>query len=131
MKRIIAITMLALGIVVHAQATVTLPAATSFSVVLTWTASVSCSAATPCTYQIYRIAGSCPATLPGTSGWTALPPTASQAVTATDSTVAAGATYSYVAETVQGTANSGPSNCITVAIPNVPAAPTNLVGSGL
>ena len=48
----------------HAQ-TVSAPAATSNQVQLSWTASVSCTTATPCTYIPYRIAGACPATVTG------------------------------------------------------------------
>ena len=112
----------------HAQ-TLTLPSATSNAVQLNWTASTSCTTTTPCTYIPYRIAGTCPATLAGTTGWTALPATASQVLTATDATVTAGATYSFVVEAEQAGQNSGPSNCITLTIPNVLAPPAALSGT--
>ena len=131
MKRILTtlvFTFILLAAVGHAQ-TLTLPSASSNAVVLTWTASTSCTTTTPCTYIPYRIAGTCPATLAGTTGWTALPATASQVLTATDASVTAGATYSFVVEAVQAGQNSGPSNCITLTIPNVLAPPAALSGT--
>ena len=115
----------------HAQ-TVSAPAATSNQVQLSWTASVSCTTATPCTYIPYRIAGACPATVAGSAGWTQLPATASQAVTALDPTVVSGTQYSYFIEAVLTSdgANSAPSNCVTVTVPLVPAAPTGLSAAG-
>lgn len=126
MKRILALAILALAPLAHAQ-TMSLPAATSEAVTITWTASVSCTASAPCTYAPYRMAGAC-----NTNGstWTALPATSSQAASAIDSTVTPGSTYSYVVEAVQGSVNSGPSNCVTVTVPNVPAAPTGLSAAG-
>lgn len=120
----------ALAIGQGSGSTVTLPGASSFVVDLSWTASTSCSSTDTCTYAPYRMAASsCPTTLTGTTGWTALTATAAQATTDVDSSVVAGTTYIYVVEAVQGTANSGPSNCIVVAVPNAPAAPTGLSGT--
>lgn len=129
MKPILALLAVLLGSVAYAQATVTLPPATPEQVILTWTASTGCSSTAPCTYQVYRATGTCPSTLPGSTGWTPLAPTASQAVTQTDLTVAFSTTYSYVVEAVQGAVNSGPSNCITIATPPALAAPTGLTGN--
>jgi len=113
----------------RAQApTVTLPSATASQSNLSWTNSANCTAATPCLINPYRIGGQCPANLAGTTGWTQLPATAAQATSATDTTVVAGQTYSYVVEAtfVSGGSPSGPSNCVTVSIPNVPGVPTGL-----
>ena len=128
MKKIIALAVFLLSMAAHAQ-TLTLPSASSNAVVLNWTASTSCTATTPCTYIPYRIVGSCPTTLAGTTGWTALASTASQVLTATDTTVTPGTIYSFVVEAVQSGQNSGPSNCITLTIPNVLAPPAALSGT--
>lgn len=114
------------GSVVHAQ-TMTLPAATPQQVGLSWTASSSCSATSPCTYVAYRLPGACPASVAGTSGWTALPATAAQVVVSTDATITPGSTYCYVVEAVQGGVNSGPSNAVSVVVPLSPSAPSGLI----
>ena len=110
---------------IHGQ-TVSLPGATTPTVKLGWTAPSGCISTSPCSYIPYRISGSCPTTLVGSPGWTALPQTATQVGSTVDSTVAPGTTYSYVVETVQGVAQSGPSNCVTVSVPNVPSPATGL-----
>lgn len=132
MKKLLFLLIFFLPAISKAQATVTLPVATVETTVLTWTNSSTCTTSTPCVMIPYRIGGTCPSTLGGTSGWTQLATTASQAVTATDTSVVPGSTYSYVVESVfvSGGANSGPSNCVTVTIPNVPAAPTGLTAAG-
>ena len=123
MKRILA-TFALFALVALAQAqTVTVPAGSpTESVYLTWTAPSGCTAAAPCTYAIYRVPGTATIT-GGTTGATLVTTTAAQALTATDSTVVAGQTYSYAVETVQGGMNSVPSNTVTLAIPLVPSPP--------
>jgi hypothetical protein len=123
MKRIIvAFALFALAALAQAQ-TVTVPAGSpTESVYLTWTAAAGCTAATPCTYAVYRVPGTATIT-GGTTGATLVTTTAAQALTATDSTVVAGQTYSYAVETVQGGMNSVPSNTVTLAIPLVPSPP--------
>jgi len=111
----------------HGQS-VTVPPASSYQVALSWTAPASCTAATPCTYNVYRVAGTVTIGA-GTTGATLVGTTAAQVVTYTDATVAAGNTYSYAVETVQGGANSAPSNTFTISIPLTPSAPAGLNGS--
>jgi hypothetical protein len=118
MRTIIAILGIVFGTFAHAQATVP-PAASTYVVNLSWTASISCSATAPCTYTVYRAAASGTYSLIGT--------TASQTVTYTDSTVAAGTAYTYEIETVQAGANSAPSVPVAVTVPNVPNAPTVII----
>jgi len=110
--------------------TVTLPpgSAGATGVKLTWTLPITCTTSNPCTERPYRILGVCPSPLTGTSGWTVLTDSASQATTVTDSTITSGLQYSYVVETQQGGLNSGPSNCISVTVPNVPSPATGLAG---
>ena len=106
--------------------TVTVPSPSTYSVVLSWTAPAGCTATAPCTYAVYRLPGTTTITA-GTTGATLVATTASQTVSATDTTVAAGLTYSYAVETVQAGANSAPSNTANVTIPNVPSAPTVII----
>jgi hypothetical protein len=130
MKKLVLFAVLALASVyTKAQApTVTLPSAQSSVVTLNWTN--NCTAAQPCTITPFRIVGQCPATLTSSTGWTQLANTAAQAISAQDTTVASGITYSYVVEAqfVGGTTFSGPSNCVTLTVPNAPSVPTNLTG---
>ncbi len=128
MKRIFAaLAILTLATLVHAQ-TVTVPPASTYQVNLTWTAATGCTVAAPCTYTVYRLPGTVTITA-GTTGATLVGTTAAQTVAYTDSTVVSGQTYSYAVETVQGGANSAPSNTFTVAIPLAPSAPSGLSGS--
>lgn len=128
MKRFFAtLVLFALATLAGAQ-TVTVPNATSYKVVLAWTAPTGCTTAAPCTYAVYRVPGT--VTLSGgLTGATLVTTTAAQAVTASDTTVVPGQTYSYALETLQGGANSAPSATVTVTIPFVPAAPSGLTGS--
>lgn len=128
-KLFIAAALLCSALSIQAQATVTLPAASTPSITLQWTLDSTCSTTTPCTITPYRQqASACPTgALGGTTGWTQLPATASQATSTNDATVASGVTYIYVVEAAySGGANSAPSNCIAVTAPNVPGAPTAL-----
>jgi hypothetical protein len=132
---IFAFILFASALVAKAQtppATVTLPSASSTQVNLAWQNSSGCNTSTPCEVIPYRIGGTCPATLAGTTGWTQLPTTTAQAVAVSDTTVAPGQEYSYVVEEVYvaGGANSAPSNCVTVNVPNVPNAATGLTATG-
>jgi len=123
----------------HAQG-VTLqgPVTPSVSVALTWVAPiasgnfVACNTTTVCEYTAYRIPGTCPATVIGSSGWTTLGTTQASVLAYTDTTVAPLPTYSYVVEAVliSDLMASGPSNCVTVttgALPLVPNVPTGLL----
>lgn len=126
MKTIFAMLILAAG--TGGAQTVTVPGATQYQVNLTWTAPTGCTSTTPCTYNVYRVPGTVTIGA-GTAGATLVGTTASQTVAYSDTTVATGTTYSYAVETIQGGANSVPSNTFTVAIPLVPGAPAGLSGS--
>jgi hypothetical protein len=103
----------------QAQATVP-PAAATYSVSLSWTGPAGCAVATPCTYAVYRAPAS-------TGIYALLGSSASQTVSYSDTTVAAGISYIYEIETVQAGANSAPSVAVPVTIPAVPGAPTVIV----
>jgi hypothetical protein len=129
MKRILIVALIVLAAAVGRSQTT--PA-----VSLTWS-DVSCTAATPCTAQVYRATvtagASCPAA--GGASYTELTAVDSQPAVAgayTDSTVTAGSTYCwYVTDSFAtgGTSPSSPSNIFQLAIPNVPATPTGLTGT--
>ncbi len=136
MKRIFGITLLLLAAAcaAAAQTTVTAPSATSYAVTLAWTQSSSCTAATPCVTIPYRQVGaSCPSTVAGSTGWTQLPATATQAASTIDATVTPGTSYEYFVEAQFSgqTGLSGPSNCIVVAVPLVPSPPSGVTGSAI
>ena len=95
------------------------PIAATYQVNLSWTASVSCTTAAPCTYAVLR-------SVHGNNQWVDIQTTASQTVTAIDSSVGVGTTYDYVVEAVQNGTNSSPSNTATIAVPLVPSAATGL-----
>ena len=79
----------------QATTTVNFPAAQQHSASVSWTAPTQCSSSLPCTFQVYRAVGACPATLPGSPGWVLLTPTPITAGSYVDQTVAAGTTYAY------------------------------------
>ena len=119
MKRFFALALFLFAGAVFAQA----PAATTYTANLTWTLPASCTAAAPCTVNLYRWDGACPATGQPSSASTNFVGTVAQATAYADTTVVSSSTYCYAAETVQGAAHSGPSNLFTLAIPGV-GAPT-------
>ena len=95
------------------------------TVLLTWTApATGCSVSTPCAYVLSRatVTGTtCPATT-GTA-YTPLNQSAPvSALTYTDST-ASGLSVCYIAQTVQGSAVSFPSNTAFIVVPANPLAP--------
>jgi hypothetical protein len=101
----------------------TLPPATPSSATVPWTLPSNCTAATTCQFQVYRITGVCPATLAGSTGWTLIATTASQATSYVDTAVTGGTTYSYDIEAVPTGSTlilSGPSNCSTGTTPFTP-----------
>lgn len=106
----------------HAGAQIT---PTSYEVNLSWSAPAACTAAAPCTYGVSRtpeVSGACPATT-GTT-YALVGTSASQATTFTDTTVAGGTTYCYIAQTEQAGAVSQPSNTAIIVVPPTPLAPT-------
>jgi hypothetical protein len=127
MKRFLAALAFVFAASISAQ-TVTVPNGTTYQVNLTWTGPSGCTATAPCTYAVYRVPGTVTITA-GTTGATLVTTTAAQTTAASDTTVASGNTYSYAVETIQGGANSVPSNTFTISIPLAPAAPAGLSGS--
>ena len=110
------------GSLVPAQ-TVSIPAAsTPTPPTLSWTLPSACTATAACTFQPYRIAGICPATIVGSGGWTILSISGANATSITDSS--ATGQISYVVEVLQNGLNSAPSNCVTTTVPNVPSPVT-------
>lgn len=97
---------------------------TSHCVSLAWTAPSDATSTT--TYGIYRESSACPATAPTTtSGFTQIATTPAGALTYIDLTVTPTVgTYCYVATTIIGTQQSGPSNDVQATI--VPFAPSNV-----
>lgn len=139
MKRTLAIFALLAGTLAFAQTktatNVTITAPIGGPVTLTWTASTSCTASTPCSgYIVYAFNGTCPATIIGSGGWTEFTQNAGGTpITAppfVDSTEQPGETVSYFMEAVQNGVPSPPSACATVALPNAPAAPTGVTPTG-
>jgi hypothetical protein len=65
-------------------------------------------------YNVYRAAGSCPATVPGTLTWTKLTATPISVLTYTDSTISVGAWCYYVTQVQSG----------IESLPSIPAGGT-------
>lgn len=113
----------ALALGCHGQ----VPAASSKVVNLTWSASTSCVAGQPaCNYAVYRAAassGTCPVTTSTAWSEVTTSTTRPSGLAYTDPT-AQGLTVCYNVETVQGSANSGPSNTVgPFQVPGTPTAP--------
>lgn len=110
---------------VSAQTT-TLPGAAASSVTVPVT-DTSCTSTNTCLLSVYRIPGTCPATLAASAGWTLLGTvTVPSATSYLDTTVSPTTQYSYdveAAPTSNSAANSAPSNCATITTPFHPAAP--------
>jgi len=102
---------------IHGQ---TMTGATTSTVKLGWTAPPACTSTNPCSYIPFRLQGTCPATVIGSVGWLQLPQTGLQTGSTLDSP-SGGQTYSYVVKTVQGAAQSDPSNCVSVVVPLAPS----------
>ena len=97
------------------------PAKAQHSVSLSWTASSDAAANPTLAYNVYRLAGACPAS--GTVGFTKLTATPVTVSTFTDATVALGPACYYVTSTLNG-AESLPSNFVSAV--SLPGAPTLL-----
>jgi hypothetical protein len=115
--------LLALLVTAAAAQAVTLPAATAAGQPVNWTN--TCASGLTCTFNVYRIAGSCPATPAGSAGWTLLTSSPIAATTFTDTGAAGGVEYCYAVEAVSGAANSAPVTAATT-VPLLPTAPTGL-----
>jgi hypothetical protein len=136
MKRFAALLCLLVGLAIatpaaKAQASlVAIPSATQHKTTLNWTNNCTAASSVTCSFQVYRAAGTCPAA--GAIAWLQLNVTAANAESYVDLAVTQGAQYSYqvVAQatiTVNGTPQlqiAGPSNCVTVTIPNGPSPAT-------
>ncbi len=130
MKRIL----ITLAICIGVMGAVPLKAQAAHSVDLTF-GDTSCTTAKPCTAQIYRFVGNCPASgigsglnwVPLTTTLAGTPGAASQTWAFSDTQVAATATYCYYA-TATYTAGvdgpSGPSNTFQGTIPGPPSSGT-------
>ena len=104
------------------------PSSTTHFNAFTFGASADSTTANPGTTNLYRISGSCPATLPAametngvaSSGWSKIStgnaPSATPAAPVYDTNVAAGQTWSYVVTAVIG-GESSPSNCVSGTTP--------------
>lgn len=104
----------------------TLPAVTTHQA--SFTITNNCASGVACTFNIYRCAGAASACSTSASVWLLLTTSPISAGTYTDTSVAQGAIYSYVAETlatVGGTPEAaGPSNEVSGTVPLGPAAAT-------
>lgn len=115
----------ALGAAVAQAQTTSLPGATSSSISVPLSGG-TCTTSSTCAGQVYYIAGACPATLTGSTGWTAGPTftepgTASVTIT---SGIGPNAEYSVDVEatpTGSPAVFSGPSNCASITTPFHPA----------
>ncbi|HUJ33272.1 MAG TPA: hypothetical protein VLY23_18465 [Candidatus Acidoferrum sp.] len=113
-----------------AHAAVVVPTTTSAAcptsahcVNLSWTAPADASGSS--TYNVYRMAGACPASAPtSTAGFTKLTAAPQAATTYSDSTVTPGS-WCYVATQVAGALESAPSNNVLAAI--LPLSPGSMV----
>ena len=106
--------------------TAVLPSATATSATIPWSLPSNCTATTTCQFQVYRFLGSCPAVLAGSTGWTLVATTGSQATIYKDTTVAGGTQYCYDVEAVPtGSISvfSGPSNAGSITTLFTPLPP--------
>ena len=101
------------------------PAKAQHSASLTWTASTDAAANPTLGYNVYRLAGACPAS--GTAGFTKLNTVTVSTTSFTDSTISLGNACYYVTATLNG-AESVPSNTASAVI--LPGAPTLLKITG-
>jgi len=97
------------------------PARAQHSASLSWTASSDAAANPTLGYNVYRLAGACPAS--GTSGFTKLNTSPVTATIYSDATVGLGSVCYYVTATLNG-AESVPSNTASAVV--LPGAPTLL-----
>lgn len=130
MRLILLFLTLACAPIAQAQAAtlVAIPSATQHKASLSWTN--TCSSTVTCSFQVYRAAGTCPAA--GAVAWQQLNITSANATSYDDLAVIQATQYSYqvvaqapvVVNGVTQTQTAGPSNCITVTIPNGPSPAT-------
>lgn len=101
---------------------------TTHSVALTWTApgSPACTPANPCTYVVSRFTGNtCAAVNLTTPNYTPLNSSSPTSLTNFTDTGASGLSVCYIAQTLQGSGVSLPSNIVgPFVVPASPGAPT-------
>lgn len=86
-------------------------------IVVPWQLPIGCTLIQPCKFWVYRIPGTCPTNLSGSSGWTLIT-VVNQETFYTDTSVTSGIQYSYVVESgVGNNPTSGPSLCSTFTAP--------------
>jgi hypothetical protein len=95
--------------------------AQAHSILLTWGASPDATANPTMTYNVYRMAGSCPVTV--TTGFTKINTAAISTLTYSDANIPFGVFCYYVTAAV-GDAESGPSSTVTMAV--LPSPPSSL-----
>ena len=109
-------------------ATVALPGPIH-SASVSWTAPAQCSSSNPCTFQIYRAAGTATCTV-GSPGWTLIATTAQMVGSYVDNTVTGGTTVTYaIFAVLPGQALSQP-GCGSGTVPNDGAPVTNVTVKG-
>jgi hypothetical protein len=116
MKKILLLTLLlaAAMTTAHSQS---LPAATTYTVVVKWPSlPPACTAATTCTFALYRLSAACPTIIATTTGWTLAATSTAQALTVTDPNPPAGSICEIIVPK-QGTAVGPISNAIPITIP--------------
>lgn len=106
------------------------PPATPHVVNLSWTAPSSsaswagCTAASPCTYAVYRCTVGATCSDQTSTAWKEVTsPTSRPSSLAFTDPTASGLTVNYIVETIQGVSNSAPSNTTQVTVPGTPLAP--------
>jgi hypothetical protein len=102
------------------------PARAQHSASLSWTASSDAAANPTLGYNVYRLAGACPAS--GTAGFTKLTATPLKTTTFSDTTVSLGTFCYYVTATLNG-AESVPSNTASAVILPGPATVLTISGT--
>jgi hypothetical protein len=99
------------------------------SVTLSWTPSTNATTTTPGTANVYRLTGTCPASVTTVTSFTQLATSQPDGGPYTDSSVALGSTYCYVVTAVIGGVESVPSNTFQAVMSAQPAPPTGLKGT--
>jgi|SRR5882757_1635840 len=103
-----------LGLLCLALATQSKAQSATHSVVLSWAAPVTTLTLTG--YNVYRIAGACPASV-SLSAFTKLGTTAAATIAYTDTTVTAGSTYCYTVTSITAGGESGIPGILQATIP--------------
>jgi hypothetical protein len=127
-KKILLSILLALFTPILAAAQSTLPAPTPSGTTITVSYPAACTAAAPCTPQLWRCAGSTTVCTATSSNWTLLTTGAAGAATLSDATGVNGTTYQYVVVITQGSDVAPPSNDYA-GTPTPPLAAATISGA--